>query len=126
MAYSIDGTGTISNTIPYQTVQQSPPIDTQQQLVALQPQPAPPGIQPGSMNLSANAAYQILSQQQQQQQTTPPHHQQQQQQQQPSQPQPTIVSLPQGQGDYSCPTTIPTPEGGKIQIESHALPHIPK
>lgn len=99
LAYSIDGTGSISsNTIPYQ---QSNPIDTQQQLVALQGSPA------AAQAPMHPTAYQIIGQQQQQQPA-----QQQSAQQQQAQQQPTVVTLPQGtQADYSCPTSCPTPEG---------------
>ena len=96
LAYNIDGTGPISsNTIPYQ---QSNPVDSQQQLVALQGSPV------AAQAAMHQAAYQIIGQQQQQQQGAP--------QQQQAQQQPTVVTLPQGtQADYSCPTSCPTPEG---------------
>lgn len=104
IAYTIDG----SSNIPYQAVQQSP-LETQQQQLVLQSQPAPPPVCQPPMQGLANTAYQIIPPQQVQGSQTPP-----QQQQQP-QPAPVVVPLSQGQqGDYACtpcPTSCPTPEG---------------
>ncbi len=145
IAYSIDGTTITANTLSYQTLQQQqqqqqqqvpPPIE--QQLVLTQQSQAAPNLMHGCHNMqapmqalagiSANAAYQILTQQQQQQvqgsvmsqqqQAPPPQQQapptQQQpppQQQQQQQQQPAIVTLPTSQHpEYACGTT----EGKKL------------
>ena len=117
IAYSIDGTGT--NTIPYQTVQQSPGIDGQQQQLVLQPPASQPAIQPSMQSLSG---YQILSQQQ-----ASAHQQQQPQQAGPQQAQQSaVVTLPQvQQADFTCPTSCPTAEGEtKCTIYSLPIPSL--
>ena len=128
MTYGVDGSSNVSvNTFTYQTVppqQQHPPpqqqqqVDTQSPLVPSQ-QPAPPiGCQPVAMQalagMTANSAYQILTQSQQQGQGSPSSTQQQQQQQQ----QQAAVSLPPPtqHSDYSCgtPEGMCTPKGGLL------------